>query len=66
MVMSLIRIFIDGPEVSFQRVAYSIAYDSRCMGRGPFTAIIAALDIFLSVIPGTTRVGPFGWLPAHQ
>ena len=40
----------------FERVAYSIAVDCGSMSLRAFTAEIAVLDVFLSIVPSTAGI----------
>ena len=40
----------------FKRVAHGISYDSSLMAFRPFAAVVALLDIFLRIIPGTSGI----------
>ena len=47
--MSLIRMFSDGPDVIFERVADGIAHDSRFVRVGAFAAKLSGFDIFFAL-----------------
>ena len=56
MVMTLIKMFIDGPEVSLNG-SPTVLRPLRPVPIATFATMVAGLDVLLGVVPGATGVG---------